>query len=446
MAKLFKCPNCGGRLAFDPDNQDMKCESCRNEYQLEDIPSEDADMDTLVCPTCGGQIIASQFDGMEFCPYCGEQISNAEKFSGNDGQTPEYIIPFRFGKKQVLDEYQRATARVPFLPSELKSSDGVKHIVGMYIPYWIYQGSAVGEISVPVEKEEHEEDFDTITTITTTGQLHANIRLNPLTVGQEASRSLNDYASDRTEPFYYEDMRPFDPNYTAGFYAENASTDPDDYQEYADSASNDIIRQYIVDEVNNNDFYITAGSDSLHRKIKSIRQQDNVAGAYFPYWFVTTKRKNRVSYTMINGQTGSAYTELPIDKKRFTISAILLSLIIAAGIYFLIGTVELKTIAMISMAISALMIFCSIIQMTAIKEKEGSASFLAVLPSIITTLLSTGLLGLNFVSDTPYIIVLAVTIISAIWTGLRIIDNYNITASNPLPQFEEKRGGLNGRK
>lgn len=440
MAKLFKCPNCGGRLVFDPDKQDMLCTSCQNEYAVKDIPSEDANMDTLVCPTCGGQIIASQFDGMEFCPYCGEQINNAEQFSGNDGQTPEYIIPFRFGKKQVLDRYQKATTHVPFLPSELKSSDGVKHIVGMYIPYWIYKGSAVGQITVPVIHKDVDEDYDTITTTTTTGDMLTNVRLSPLTVGQDASESLNDYASDRTEPFYYEDMRPFDPNYTAGFYAENASADPDDYEDYAKSAANSIIHQYIDSEAYGHDDFGT-----LNYYTKSLYHRNGVTGAYFPYWFVTTKRRNRVSYTMINGQTGSAYTELPIDKKRFTIAASMLSLVIAVLVYFLIGTIELSTIAMISAGIGAAMLAVSFSQSRSIKEKEGKINPLIFLPSGITVALSLTLLAINPVNDTPYIIILAIAIISAIWTGLQIVDNYNIIASNPLPQFEENRGDLDGR-
>ena len=82
----YKCPCCGGAIAFDSKLQKMKCPYCDTEFEMETLASYDAelknepvsemhwqttagaeweeeelcDLCTYVCSSCGGEIVADE--------------------------------------------------------------------------------------------------------------------------------------------------------------------------------------------------------------------------------------------------------------------------------------------------------------------------------------------------------------------------------------------------
>ena len=73
----FKCPNCGGKLVFDPNTQNYSCPYCNSEFSQEQIdtmqkgkqPSQESEaadsakgqeqeeVAVYVCPNCGAEIV-----------------------------------------------------------------------------------------------------------------------------------------------------------------------------------------------------------------------------------------------------------------------------------------------------------------------------------------------------------------------------------------------------
>ena len=73
----FKCPNCGGKLVFDPNTQNYSCPYCNSEFSQEQIdtmqkgkqPSQESEAAdsakgqeqeeaaVYVCPNCGAEIV-----------------------------------------------------------------------------------------------------------------------------------------------------------------------------------------------------------------------------------------------------------------------------------------------------------------------------------------------------------------------------------------------------
>ena len=66
MVLIYKCPNCGGNMTFDPEKQLLHCDYCGNESKVEDVETEEREDDVeqnlsntkvYECPNCGGKII-----------------------------------------------------------------------------------------------------------------------------------------------------------------------------------------------------------------------------------------------------------------------------------------------------------------------------------------------------------------------------------------------------
>lgn len=126
MAQLkeYKCPCCGGAIAFDSSIQKMKCPFCDTEFEMEALAGYDdelkneqpdqmdwevstnsewqademQDLRTYICKSCGGEIVGDENTAATSCPYCGNPVVMMGQFSG--ALKPDYVIPFKLDKKR----------------------------------------------------------------------------------------------------------------------------------------------------------------------------------------------------------------------------------------------------------------------------------------------------------------------------------------------------------
>ena len=104
----YKCPCCGGAIAFDSRLQKMKCPYCDTEFDMETLKSydeglseapdemewettagqewNDGETDGLcsyVCTSCGGEIVCDENTAATSCPFCGNPVVTMEKLAGS---------------------------------------------------------------------------------------------------------------------------------------------------------------------------------------------------------------------------------------------------------------------------------------------------------------------------------------------------------------------------
>lgn len=155
----YKCPACGGALAFDSASQQLKCPFCDSVYSLDRFESHDtaasqkpqtqaADADNgmnwnvepgsewsegetdnvsvLCCNSCGGEIVCEDTTASATCPYCGSPVVLKGKLSGM--LKPDCIIPFKLDKKQAKEALMRHIADKKFVPSLFKDQNHIDEI------------------------------------------------------------------------------------------------------------------------------------------------------------------------------------------------------------------------------------------------------------------------------------------------------------------------------
>ena len=119
----YKCPCCGGAIAFDSTLQKMKCPYCDTEFEMEALEGYDAELQSeksdnmewettaggdwqegetdglrsYVCKSCGGEIVGDANTAATACPFCGNPVVMMGQFSG--ALKPDLVIPFKLDKK-----------------------------------------------------------------------------------------------------------------------------------------------------------------------------------------------------------------------------------------------------------------------------------------------------------------------------------------------------------
>lgn len=328
---MFPCPNCGGQLRFSVKNQQLKCRSCGelvnvDTYKPDDKIGFDAvNTNVYSCTSCGGEIQLIDNDGMEFCPFCGNQATMQEKFSTEGA--PRYILPFGISKLQAKNKYKKDTEKIHYAPDGLADDDNVDKLVGLYTPYYLYDYTVKDAVSFQGIKSSNTADY----TITNYANVTVRVSVDDLKIPFDASQVLDDTISTRLEPFPMENVKPFNPNYLAGFFVENSSVDKNLYTSDSQIKAADYVYEKTIDRA---DGYtpINNGDQKIYEQLTNDLQFRGVDGAYLPLYFMTTRYNDRVAYSIINGANGNSYIDMPIDKTKMFKAAVLLSAFIFAGL------------------------------------------------------------------------------------------------------------------
>ena len=159
MANLqeYKCPCCGGAIAFDSTIQKMKCPYCDTEFEMDalkgyddELQEEQADsmewetnaggewqegetegLRTYVCKSCGGEIVGDANMAATSCPFCDNPIVMMGQFSG--ALRPDLVIPFKLDKKAAKEGLMKHLTGKRLL---MKSRESMFRS-GSLIPMWM---------------------------------------------------------------------------------------------------------------------------------------------------------------------------------------------------------------------------------------------------------------------------------------------------------------------
>ncbi|MCR5210386.1 MAG: hypothetical protein K6C99_09270 [Lachnospiraceae bacterium] len=336
----MKCPSCGGELRFDISLQRSVCDSCGNTYDPSALNSNDTsaevnrvaddasgqiDVIEYTCPQCGGVLYSADETVTSYCSFCGSQVLLSSKMVKM--AKPQGVIPFIKTKEQCKEAFVNKLKRTRFLPKEYLSSGSSENFRGIYMPYWVYDASAHGDFSVPFTREIRRGSHSYRQVYNCTGHVEADIS----GISFDASSAFSDNVSETIAPYGIRKMQDYDPAFFSGFYADYADVPSEIYADDARSCAKERVIDKIAEDP------ALAGLDRpdvadiptlpvvLPRRAKL---------AYFPVWFMAWRKKDRVAYAVVNGQTGKVSCDLPVDKSRFFL--LTLALLIPVYLFLLL--------------------------------------------------------------------------------------------------------------
>ncbi|MBR1854673.1 MAG: zinc ribbon domain-containing protein [Lachnospiraceae bacterium] len=322
---MYECPNCSANLKFDIRSQMLLCDRCGTQmdpyaFQKEkdadetSVLEEDCEVTVYTCPQCGGQLMSDDTTAATFCSFCGGSTILHSRVSNM--RRPTYIIPFQKTKEDCGEAYRKMMKRALYAPTEMKKEGYISRMRSIYMPYWVYTAEKYGRVRLSASQYVKNIKYD----VTMYFWLQSNVQAEYKGIAFDASQSFADPLSNAIAPYEWWGLKRFTPSYLSGFYADVADVDPELYE----SDVSEIVGYELYRRMEKEPAYekYTLGEVADEMRPNYIYKEL----AMFPVWFLTYRHKDRVSYAVVNGQTGKAAGDIPVDKGRYFMGSFLLAL------------------------------------------------------------------------------------------------------------------------
>lgn len=328
----YKCPCCGGAIAFDAELQKMKCPYCDTEFETEalsaygselsketadDLAWENPGSDTwqeedgirsYVCRSCGGEVLADAHTAASACPYCGNPVVMTEQFAG--ALKPDRVIPFKLNKKAAIDALKAHYKGKRLLPKVFQDENHLEEIQGIYVPVWLFDAEADADVRYKATQVRAWSDSRYDYTQTSYFALARSGRLAFSCIPVDGSTKMDDAMMEAIEPYDFSQAVDFRTAYLAGYLADRYDVSAEDSIQRA----NERIKRSTEEA-----FAATAkGYTSVIPEFSSVRLQNGQTRyALYPVWLLNTKWNGKVYTFAMNGQTGKLVGDLPMDKAAY---------------------------------------------------------------------------------------------------------------------------------
>lgn len=346
-----KCPGCGGPLKFKP-GVGFKCEYCLSKYTQEQLdalnqtatadgdPQPAAKPDAAAaadakqgegviysCPSCGAQVMTDATTAATSCHYCHNPIVLSGKLSGD--KKPDKVVPFVLTKEQAAEQFRKHCEGRTFLPKDFYSEDQIENLYGVYYPYWVVDAEVDGSYTAVGNVEE----------ITRRGD-DRHVQVTSYDVERSGNVSLQDMtgAAIRSEeaetlgyilPYELSKATDFSMSYLLGFRAEMKNVEKEQLKPEIEQTKKELTRQLLRSGLSQ---YSSVENEEVRMNTLSEKWEY----ALLPVWIVTYKYADRIYMYGINGQTGKAFGELPVDKNKLTIASVLAGVAAAVIMYLIL--------------------------------------------------------------------------------------------------------------
>ena len=314
----IKCPNCGGGMVYDIEQQKLVCHYCDTvstvaayrQSNAAEYVNDNYSVSTYRCKNCGAELTAPEEQTVAYCSYCGGEAMLQEKQA--ETIRPKRIIPFVKTKTEAIKAYEDAVKKILYVPKELKDASFLEGFRGVYLPYWGI------DVEIP-QQELNLKGYRTYTQgrydYSETYDVSAKVGGKAEGAIYDASAAFDDTLAAQIAPFDQKGARVFDEAYLAGFYADKVTSSPEVYTSLATEQAADKVYDTIKQKAGK--VSVTVPS-SREKRVEQIgAKATGYQVSLFPVWFLTWRKNDRVAYSVMNGQSGKITVDLPVDLKQF---------------------------------------------------------------------------------------------------------------------------------
>ncbi len=351
----YKCSNCGSSLNYIPGTDSLGCAYCGSRFPVRnfavnagaDESKDEYGVVSFICKSCGAQMLSTDEQIVSYCSYCGGEAVLQSKM-GTETR-PRFIIPFHITKESCRKIYKKGVSKIPYLPGALKKDEYLERFRGIYIPYWNYD--IVFNTNTAIEAKDYRRDGNE--RIESTYRIDMNVAGTYTGVPYDASSFFDDTISEAIMPFDKREIVDFDPGYLAGFYADRADVGSEAYEAAAKvSAANEAYLEVGKKLKKSGYKTVVPEEDDMVSSLRpEVKERFPVL---FPVWFLTWKNRDRVAYSIVNGQTGKMSADMPVDGRKFALGTA-----ITAVLMFVLLTFLLSATARTALGVCDIIMMCA---------------------------------------------------------------------------------------
>ncbi|MBR2294155.1 MAG: hypothetical protein IJ869_00135 [Clostridiales bacterium] len=338
-----KCPNCGATVVYNPETLTMACDFCgytralpqpEEGKEIEELDFESAKIrqsqdwgtkkKSIECKNCGGNTIYDEAETAAVCPFCGS--TNVMPVDDDENvMAPGGVVPFEISQEKAAELFEKWLKGKLFAPTAAKKSCKAKNFNGIYLPYWTYDTQTTSPYRAKLGFEYRVKKGDSYETkvrwATYSGVYEEFIDDQIVYASKKTTNSNIEAVSD----FDFSKLKPYDPQYIAGFVAERYTVGLDEgwtkakqliSQKLRSNLSSKLRRQYNADRVG---------------ELNMSTSYDKVTFKYLlaPIWMANYKFNGTVYNFVVNGQTGRVAGKSPVSVIKVIIAIIIAIAIIA---------------------------------------------------------------------------------------------------------------------
>ncbi len=318
----FMCPQCGGRMNFDIDEQRMVCEFCG--HREEDTRSQEPVVAAaerpvdfvlptrqghawaeaqhrLTCETCGAVTILPIGEMTNRCAYCAslQLIESAETEELID---PQVIGLIAVDEDEAVDRIIAWLREGRYTPDDLVKQASKMELRPAYFPFWTFDGT----LEAPWNCEVNEGSRDRSRWVAKSGT--EIVMFDDVLVPGLHAISWKDL--QQLHPFKLKELVAFKPDYLAGWPALAYN------RAMADASL--LAREFVVKRLQRT---ITSRVEP-HREKRNLRVGGgNWSGLTFklallPIWIGAYRYQDQSFRVLVNGQTGKVGGDRPKDQVK----------------------------------------------------------------------------------------------------------------------------------
>lgn len=323
----YRCPVCGGDVAFDSESQKMVCPYCDNSFEVEQLSGKDGELATQEemkkcewldgeqegmflynCSHCGGEIIGDDTLAATNCPYCDMPVVLKSQFRGD--LKPELIIPFKLKKEDAVKKLSDFCKGKKLLPDAFTKNNRIETIRGMYVPFWLFDGTSRANNIYTGTKVSSWSDAHYHYTKTDFYSVKRAGYVEFEKVPVDGSVKMEDKYTQSIEPYNYNELVDFQTAYMAGYIADRYDVDSETAKQVAHERIATTTNQMILAQARHGYSKVKPDSENVNCEYKNAKY------VLLPVWMLSTQYEGKIYTFAMNGQTGKFVGQLPIDKKK----------------------------------------------------------------------------------------------------------------------------------
>ncbi len=315
-------------MVYSPEHNKMFCPHC------DGTDSEEKAVSTAKeeCINCGAALEIGKYNSTCKCEYCGSYMILDGRVDGT--YRPRLILPFKIGKKNVVERMRQEFKSRVFTPDSFLSEATLEEMKGIYVPFWLYDYEAKCDYAGTGTKIRVWVSGDTEYTETSYYHVERNMDIDFSRIPVDASIEMADDKMDLMEPFGYEQLEAFKEEYLSGFYGEIYNMEAGELEKRAEGKAGEAAEVLLGQSV--------AGYATLMQDRKTIDfRQGGACYALLPVWRYLYKYKDIVYEFYVNGQTGKIVGETPVSRKKVLAYGGTVFGLFWLALFFLLHIVEL---------------------------------------------------------------------------------------------------------
>ena len=329
--KIYKCPNCGSVLCFDPKSGKLKCTHCSSLQELVNVSgafeipytrdSETSytpwgDAKTVKCRSCGAEFAVNEFETATSCPFC--STTNIMRTDDVPGIKPNAILPFKISQEDAKASFRAWIKKRAMAPNSLKKLAEQKDLKGIYVPMFTFDTNTFSTYhirygikrTVTVGSGKNQRTVVVTDWYTDSGR-YSNW-FNDIQL--EASQFLLQKNVYKMGGFDSDNAVLYNSQFIAGFSAERYSTGLDESWDKAQGIIDSSIRAAILSRYNYDELdYLNVQTQYNEKTYKYLLA---------PIWLMVYNYKGKNYTCVINGRNGVADGRAPLSKIKVALVSV----------------------------------------------------------------------------------------------------------------------------